>query len=359
MTSHTSRRMPRAARSAASVIVGAVVAGSALAAGLAGCSSPPSPTPTPTPTEAAWVSDYVAPEPQVLSPLRGTSVAPGSVVGPALSAKVDNHDGARPQIGLGRADIVFEELVEGGITRYVAIWQSDVPELLGPVRSIRPMDPDIITPFGGIVAYSGGQEQFVEMMMATPVVNAVFDYDDTDIFYRVDGYESPHDVVVKAIELVARNADLAPPAQQFAYAATPAAASAVVDGTGVSAINTRFSDERWPSWSWDAAGQLYLRSQEGSPDQDSDGVQLAATNVVVMRVGIDWSYGEVPKTVMLGSGEAWVSSGGKTIHGTWAKDAATSPIRLVDDSGVVIRLAEGNTWVELVPSDQGSVELVP
>lgn len=351
--------MPRAARSAASVIAVSALVVSALT--LAGCSSVPSAvqTPTPTPTEAAWVSEYAAPAPQALSPLRGTSVAPGSLVGPALSVKIDNHDEARPQIGLGRTDIVFEELVEGGITRYVAIWQSDVPELLGPVRSIRPMDPEIITPFGGIVAYSGGQEQFVEMMMATPVVNAVFDYDDTGLFYRIDGYESPHDVVVKATELVGRHADLPQPAQQFAYAATPAAASAVVDGTPVSAINTRFSDARWPSWLWDAAGQVYLRSQEGEPDRDSDDVQLAATNVIVMRVGIDWSFGEVPKTVMLGSGEAWASSGGKTIHGTWTKDAAGSPIRLVDDNGVVIRLAEGNTWVELVPADQGSVELVP
>ncbi len=319
----------------------------------------PWPAPKPSSTARAWVSSYVAPESTELAPLLGTSVPVASLAHPSLAAKIDNHVEARPQIALERADIIFEELVEGGITRYVAVWQSDIPELLGPVRSIRPMDPDIITPFGGIVVYSGGQQQFVDMMMATSVVNSVFDYDDTGLFYRIDGKGSPHDVVVKAAELVARHADLSQPPQQFAYAATIATSSAAVDGTAVNTVNTRFSDARWPGWAWDAAGQGYLRSQEGAPDLDTNGAQLRATNVVVMRVDIDWSYGEVPKTTMIGSGEAWVSAGGKTVHAAWAKDSQAGPIRLVDDNGVTIRLAVGNTWIELVPSDQGSVELLP
>ena len=72
--------------------------------------------------------------------------------------KIDNHEDARPQVGLNRTDLVFEELVEGGLTRYVAVWHSDVPDAVGPVRSIRPMDPDIVAPLGGIIAYSGGQQ---------------------------------------------------------------------------------------------------------------------------------------------------------------------------------------------------------
>lgn len=278
---------------------------------------------------------------------------------PALSAKIDNHEGARPQIGLERTDIVFEELVEGGLTRYVAIWQSDIPALVGPVRSIRPMDPDIITPFGGIVAYSGGQEQFVAMMQATPVVNAVFDYDEAGLFYRIDEKDAPHDVVVKATELVALHPELAPPVQQFSYAQTPAEASAATDGNPINTINSRFSDSRWPSWSWDGLSTSYLRSQEGEPDLDGNGAQLQTTNLIVLRVGVDSTYGEVPKTIMVGSGEAWVSAGGKTIHATWSKDAAASLIRLVADNGALITLAGGNTWIELVPTETGSVELVP
>lgn len=322
---------------------------------LVACAAPePVPTRTPKPTPS------FTPEPVIeLSPLRGTPRLPGSVALPALSVKIDNHEDARPQIGLERTDLVFEELVEGGLTRYVAVWQSDMPDLVGPVRSIRPMDPDIITPLGGIVAYSGGQEKFIAMMEATPVVNARFDDDETGLFYRIDEKDAPHNVVVEAAALVALHPELPPPVQQFTYAATPAEASAVVAGVPTTTINSRFSDARWPSWSWDAASGSYLRSQEGTPDLDGAGNALKATNLLVLRVGIDWTYGEVPKTIMVGSGEAWVSTGGKTVHATWSKDAPGSLIRLVADNGALITLAAGNTWIELVPTETGSVELVP
>jgi len=317
------------------------------------------PTPTPTRTPKPVASSTPTPEVVALAPLRGTPQDPAHAGAPAFSAKIDDHEGARPQIGLERTDIVFEELVEGGLTRYVAIWQSDIPDLLGPVRSIRPMDPDIITPFGGIVAYSGGQEKFVAMMEAAPVVNIAFDTDQSGLFYRIDSKDAPHNVVVKATEAVAQHPNLAPPVQQFPYAPTPAEATAAVSGTPTATINSRFSDSRWPSWGWNVATGSYLRSQEGEPDLDGNGARLQATNVLVLRVGIDWTYGEVPKTVMIGSGEAWVSTGGKTLHATWSKDAAGSLIRLVADNGALITLAGGNTWIELVPTGTGSVELVP
>lgn len=299
------------------------------------------------------------PPPPVYTPLRGTVATDGAVERPALAAKIDNHEGARPQVGLERTDIVFEELVEGGLTRYVAIWHSDLPDEIGPVRSVRPMDPDIVTPFGGIIAYSGGQEVFVDMMMNTPVVNAVFDFDDSGLFYRDDVHESPHDVIVRATELVARNAELPPPPAQFDYAETPAVPTSVTEGTANSGLQLRFSDARWPSWSWDAAGAGWLRTQEGEPDLDAAGAQLRATNVVTMLVEVDdYSFEDIPRTLMIGAGEAWVSSGGSTVHGMWRKDSPAGSIRLVSDLGTPIMLAPGNTWIELVPSS-GSVEIIP
>lgn len=317
------------------------------------------PVATSSPTAGGWESTYAEPAPVVLAPLRGTEVAAGALTNPSLAAKIDNHEAARPQIGLDRTDIVFEELVEGGLTRYVAVWHSDVPEEIGPVRSIRPMDPDIMSPFGGIAAYSGGAQSFLDLIRAAPVFNVSFDEDTTGLFSRISSKSAPHNVVLKASELVSRHMDLPAPAQQFAYAPSMAASSAMVDGTPISAINTRFSTVRWPSWSWDATAQSYLRSQEGGADLDSNGAQLKSTNVVTMRVAIDTKYGAVPKTTMIGSGEASVSTGGQTISATWVKDSQTDPIRLVDANGATIRLAPGNTWIELVPTGQGSVELVP
>jgi hypothetical protein len=303
----------------------------------------PTPTPTATPT----------PEPETaISPLRGTEMPASSVTGPALAAKVDNHWDARPQVGLEHTDLVFEELVEGGITRYVAVWFSDVPETIGPVRSIRPMDPDIISPLGGIVAYSGGQERFVAMMRSTPVHNAIHGGADDRFMYRTERKLAPHNVIVKARELRAAYADIPPPAQQFAYTTVPATASAAAYGKPASRIDVGFSSGTARSWTWDAASHAYLRGQDGAADRDSNGRQLRATNVVVMRVGIDWSYGIIPRTIMVGSGPASVSTGGRTVAATWKKTSRDAPITLTNRYGVPITLAPGNTWIELVPQGQ-------
>ena len=292
------------------------------------------------------------------APLTGRSADAAALVHSSLAVKIDNHEEARPQIALNRTDIVFEELVEGGLTRYVAVWHSDIPDEVGPVRSIRPMDPDIATPFGGIISYSGGQEQFVEMMMATPLLNIVFDYDDTGLFERADERPGPHDVILAAGEAVTRNAELAPPPAQFAYGTADPLAAEALAAASTSRIDLVFSDARFPSWEGDAGSSVWLRLQEGVPDIEASGERVHATNVVTLRVAIDWSYGEVPRTVMVSSGEAWVSVAGRTVHATWSKDAASSPIRLTADDGSPLRLAPGNTWVELV-ADHGSVTLVP
>jgi hypothetical protein len=206
---------------------GVAVVATALALLLSGCVDAPMPVPTPS-----YTPTYITPPPMTLTPLTGETVPAGSVVGPSLAAKIDNHVAARPQVGLEHADLVFEELVEGGLTRYVAVWQSDVPAEIGPIRSIRPMDPDIISPLGGIVAYSGGQDRFVRAMKATEVYNAIHGQADTaDLMYRTGSKISPHNVLVRAPELIARHAELLPPPQQFAFAPDVASASAVRDGS--------------------------------------------------------------------------------------------------------------------------------
>ncbi|WP_158437871.1 DUF3048 domain-containing protein [Naasia lichenicola] len=340
-------------------LAGALSAGASIL--LASCSVPevsaaPATTPTPAPTPE-FVSSYVAPAATELAPLRGTSVLVGSLARPSIAAKIDNHEEARPQFGLERADIVFEELVEGGLTRYLAVWHSDLPDQLGPVRSIRPMDPDIASPYGGIICYSGGQEIFVDMMEATNVYNAIHGSSDTDeTFFRTDLRDAPHNVLVMAPAVVGQHVDLAPPAQQWAYSADALGSSAVREGTPSARIDVVYSSERYPSWQWDDAAKRYLRSQEGAPDLDLSGAQLAATNVIVMSVAIDGTYGPVPKTVMVGSGQVWVSTGGSTIHGTWSKADQLGAIRLVDDRGMTIRLAAGSTWVQLLPQS-GTITL--
>jgi hypothetical protein len=309
--------------------------------------SSPTATPTPTPT----------PEPVFLAPLTGISIPEGSAANPSIAAKIDNHPAARPQVSLEIADIVFEELVEGGLTRYLAVWQSTVPAELGPVRSVRPMDPDIVSPFGGIIAYSGGQERFVALMQEAPVYNAIHGQADTEsTFFRTKEKTSPHNVLVKAQEVVAQHAELAAPAQQFGYATATVAASTAV-GTATSTLNLTFSQQSTRTWTWDAARGAFTRSQDGAVDVDSAGSPYGASNVIVLRVPVTVSQ-DIPKTELIGTGEAWVSSGGATVHATWSKASATERIMLVDDAGAQILLTPGNSWVELVPN-AGAVEFLP
>lgn len=328
--------------------LGTVTALSASLLLLVGCTAE---IPVPTiSTEPPYVSTYEPPAAFDITPLSGKQVEVGALTAPSLAAKVDNHPDARPQVGLESTDIVFEELVEGGLTRYVAVWHSDVPAVIGPVRSIRPMDPDIISPLGGIVAYSGGQDRFVQMMRAAPVYNAIHGQSDTaDTFFRGDNARAPHNVLVKAPEVIAQHLDRTAPVQQFPFAESIAAATATKEGLPTAGISLRFGAQSTPSWAWDAASERWLRFQTGgAPDTDSAGGQLGAVNVVVLRVPVQVIQ-SIPTTQLIGSGEAWISTGGATIAATWSKGSMTEPIRIVDANGVAVRLAPGNTWVELVP----------
>jgi len=301
----------------------------------------PTPTPPPPPTEVA-------------APLTGEAVPIAQAEGPSLAVKVDNHPAARPQEGLARADLVFEELVEGGMTRYVAVWHSDVPAQVGPVRSIRPMDPDIVAPLGGIIAYSGGRPPFVAMMQSTQVHNAIHGGTDDRFMHRTRDRRAPHNVLLDAPQIRENYAQLAAPPAQFSYTPQGAAPAAGVPAAG---IDADFSRDSTRQWRWDAGSGTYQRSQHGTADADASGAAITATNVVVLRVQIDWAYGDVPRTVMVGSGEAWVSTGGSVVAATWHKDAQASRIVLVDAAGQEVALAPGNTWIELVPTS-GAVRIV-
>ena len=347
------RALPRSVRLAAAV--GMLVSALVLGACAAESTGAESPTATPGGAASPEPSPVVTAEvpPMAVQPLRGTQVSPETIAGPALAAKIDNHVGARPQVGLDRTDIVFEELVEGGLTRYVAVRFSDVPAEIGPVRSIRPMDPDIVSPFGGLIAYSGGQQRFVDMMLNAPVHNAIHGGADDQFMYRTRSKAAPHNVIVRAPELRAAYADIPPPAQQFAYSQRSQTASAAAYGNPAAGLDLFFSAKEGRTWRWDAASGRYLRSQNGAPDMDSAGGQLAATNVVALSVGIDWTYGDIPKTVMVGSGPAWVATGGKVVQVTWTKTSRDAPIQLTNQYGTPVYLAPWNTWVELVPNARG------
>ncbi|MFZ9088133.1 MAG: DUF3048 domain-containing protein [Pontimonas sp.] len=291
-----------------------------------------------------------------LWPLTGTALDGGDPSAPSLAAKIDNHPLARPQVGLDRADIVFEELVEGGITRYVAIWHSDVPAEIGPVRSVRPMDPEIVSPFGGILAYSGGQQRFIEAMLDAPVASAIHGQSDVDdFFYRSSNAVAPHNVIVRAPELIANFADRSAPSPQFNYATSVADSTAALFGDDLSSIRVTFSSFSSPSWEWSADDGVFYRNQtNGAADLAISGDQIAADNVIVLEVDIQVIQ-DIPTTNLIDSGEGFVATGGKIHDIRWSKESAESPIELSDASGARVLLAPGQTWIELIPAEGSGV----
>lgn len=289
--------------------------------------------------------------------LTGEEIEAGSLSRPALSAKIDNHPSARPQVGLDETDIVFEELVEGGMTRYLAIWHSKLPAEIGPVRSVRPMDPEIVSPFGGVFAYSGGQVRFIQLMQAAPVYNAIHGQPDTEsTFFRTSAKVGPHNVLVKAPELIAQHLNRDAPPKMFDYAASLEESTAALEGAAMVSVNTRFSGFSSPSWEWDGTQSKFVRFQtNGAADSASSGNQLAATNVIVLFVGID-VIEDIPTTRLVSQGTGYVATGGSIIEITWIKASPESPIVLSTASGNPVLLGVGNTWIELLPSESSDVD---
>ncbi|WP_430591410.1 DUF3048 domain-containing protein [Humidisolicoccus flavus] len=315
---------------------------------LSGCAGEAEPTPTPT-TQSPTPTPTPTEEPAaILHPLTG-AVLDTAATGPSIAAKIDNHPLARPQIALSQADIVFEELVEGGMTRYVAIWQSDMPDQIGPVRSIRPMDPGIISSFNGIIAYSGGQQRFIDLMQASPVYNAIHGAADTaDFMYRINR-PAPHNVVLDAQAFQTAHSDLDAPPQQFLFPSEEGEVPSANAGTPATSVNAQFSPGQQRQWACE--NDAWVRAQNGTPDVDDSGARITATNVLAINVGIG-DNGGVPETAIVGSGTGVLVSGCNSIPVNWSKEDATSPIVLTTESGDPVLLAPGKTWIELVPVGQ-------
>lgn len=304
--------------------------------------------PVPTPT----TSSPAAPQPAVY-PLTGLPVTNAQHARrPALSVKIDNVTGAFPQAGLNQADIVADILVEGGLTRLMATFQSQDAALIGPIRSARPVDADLTRELhGGIFAYSGAAPGEIRPSRQHSTALLVSNDADPRWFWRAGNRPAPHNVMSSTALLYKAGRTLRPrlpgPPQLFAYStATPA-------GPRVTRVRLPFSSYVSAGWSWD--GHRYLRSQNGSPDMLVDGSRVWTTNVVIMSVTwhrtniIDDAGNADPYVIVIGSGKAWVMRNGHLIAGRWVRPSYRVPMKLVDAHGKVIPLAPGRTWMELQP----------
>ncbi|MGY1753858.1 DUF3048 domain-containing protein [Blastococcus sp. SYSU D01042] len=306
----------------------------------------------------------VAPPAPVLVPWPLTGVAvEAPPQRPALAVKVENSVAARPQSGLDAADVVWEEVVEGGITRFVAVYHSTLPPEIGPIRSVRPMDAAIAGPLHGLFAFSGGGPDFVRAI-ADAGMQVLSQDAGADGFFRLPTRSAPHNVYADPAAFLAQ-ADAghqAPPTGEFTFAPAGQPATAVALGAPTALVQLKLGSGR-PSWTWSLPDDGWLRAEGTTPATGADGARLRATNVVVLRVDVvntafrDPAGNPVPETKMVGGGEALVASGGSTIAATWSKASETAPVVLTGPGGAPVQLAPGTTWVELVPKNGGAVTL--
>lgn len=332
---------------------------------LAACTtSTPSPDPVVVTQRAAVDAARAAvPAPALPATWPLTGVAGEPVARPALAVKIENTAAARPQVGLEQADVVWETIVEFDVSRFVAVFHSQVPDEIGPIRSVRPVDPLIVAPLHGLLAYSGGQKGILALAADSA---QVLSHDAGDGgFYRVSGRSAPHNVMGKPATFWAQAdpARTAAPGEQFTFARSAPGASAVTSGTPADTLTFRLSAASKPAWAWDAASGTWLRSEGSSPATAASGARLAAVNVVsIVAPHVASGFGaqngaSVPTYELVGSGDAVVATGGRTLAVRWQKDAQDAPLRLLTAEGAPVDLAPGNTWVELVPAGAGALTL--
>jgi hypothetical protein len=259
----------------------------------------------------------------------------------ALSVKIENTPEARPQSGLDVADVVYEEVVEGGITRFWAIFSSAAPQVVGPIRSVRFMDPNIITPIGGVVAFSGGTPANVALMRATPTVN-VDENNAGDAFFRESTRFAPHNLYGDTAKLWTRGGEPVPPRPLFTYLAKGES----FVGDGIDQFRVGFNPGYDPTYAWDPATKTWKRSYGSFPFMDVSGKQVAPENVIVQFV----NYPAGAEGELIGEGEAWVFSDNKLLRGKWVKPNAETPTQFLNAFGAPIALTPGRTWVELLPT---------
>lgn len=335
------------------MIVGSAVGSLVVGAGVTACSTGPA-TPGRTTSRPSLSA---LPSARGVAPLTGVSVA-NVAARPALVVKIENSSAARPQTGLDRADLVVEELVEGGITRFAAMYQSSDPGVVGPVRSLRDIDAALAGPTRGLLASSGGASVVLRRLRTAPV-QLLVPSSPRSAYFRSAARRAPHNLYAKAAVLWsnADRAHQAPPAAYLPWAATADGASTSAGGSSTaSTLALTFSPAAHPRWTYDATSRRWLRSEGSTPSLVASGARLSAQNVLVLRVGTrDAGYRDpvgnpVPETVFTGTGSALVLTAGRQVAGRWSKASPFAPLTLTTTAGTPLTVAPGTTWLELVPT---------
>lgn len=298
--------------------------------------------------------------------------APGGKVPrrPAVAVKIGNEPiGARPQSGLNEADIVYDTPAEGFIMRYMAVYQCSTASSIGPTRSVRWVDWNLLAPFQRtILAFAGGINPDVATASSLAwIAPADLLAGAQSAGVRTTNRVPPDNLYTGTGALWALYPKLTtPPPPVFAYsAATPPGA------TPASELAINFSQGTDVAWKWDGATGQFVHSYSGVTDVDAlTGQPVSTTNIVVQIVHFSYGpYAESPggpgdvQSQMTGSGPGYVLRGGKAVKVTWHRAGLSDVTTFTNSSGGAVALAPGRTWVEIVldvvAAQKGAITITP
>jgi hypothetical protein len=267
---------------------------------------------------------------------------------PFLAVKIDNVAPARPQTGLGAADVVYVEPVEGGLTRLVALYSGRAPGVVGPVRSARRTDIQLLAQYGrAVLAYSGAAPELLPSLRAADLINASGER-LVRAFHRNRSRPSPHNLYVRPANLPrGARGPVQPPLQ---------AGAAPGGGHPTTRQDVGFRAARY-QFTWSARAHRWLVSLDGRPLTSTESGRVGAATVVIQRVKlitherIEDAAGAVSPVVRtIGTGEAVVLRDGRRFTGTWSRPGPRAPTRFHTKAGHDLPLAGGPVWVLLVPA---------
>ena len=301
----------------------------------------PSPKPKPKPK----------PKPPATNPLTGL---PGTPTGPVIAVKIDNTRPAQPQLGLESADVVYVELVEAGLTRLIAVFASQHPTTVGPVRSVRDTDPEVLGGYGKpALAFSGGAGGPKATLHRSPLIDASVDRFPAT-YRRLTTRYAPYNLVTNlqqlaaALPTAARVKDVG-----FRFALRDAR---LVRAKPVNLVNVVIGQTTL-TFRWDAASHRWLRlAANGTVMHTASGAPVSTPNLVIERCPVRPDPADVDVngvvsqyTSTVGHGAALELRDGRVLTGTWQRASASAPTRYLDAAGKDLLLRPGGAWVLLAP----------
>jgi hypothetical protein len=280
-------------------------------------------------------------------PLTGLPAEGAAPKHPVMVVKIDNTGASNPQVGLGSADLVTEELVEGGATRLAVFYHSKVPDRVGPVRSMRATDIGIVEPAEAVLVASGGAPQTVSRVKKAGIKVV----SEGGVGYSRDGSRvSPYNLFMDLPALAKTLKTPEPPPPYFTWGE----AADFPGGQKARSISATFSGGHTTSWKFKKGTYVNQNSEAAAGDE------FRPDTVLVLRVKVgDAGYKDpagnpVPETRFSGTGQAMVFHDGSLVRATWTKRGLSSPVKLETKAGE-LTLPPGKVWMELVPTNGGNV----